>query len=443
MVRIDEYLANNAKANPHKVFAICNGETVTYGQFYNLVTSEAKQYTPQKPVVYRSAQTINSLVTFFAILKANAIAVPLEAEMPDEAFNLLRNSLEKEHTPNDVAIVLYTTGTTGKSKGVMISHRGIVSSALNLIHGQLYDADTTFIISGPLNHIGSLSKIWPIVFNGGAIYILTGLKSMEDFFNALEYPANKLATFMVPAGLRMLMQFGAQRLSSYKDKIDFIETGAAPMAKSDMQYLCELLPKTRLYNTYASTETGVVATYEYSRYGCIEGCLGCPLPNSKLFIEEDGSISVSGTTIMSGYIGDEELTGSILKNGIIHTSDNGYFDDDGQLHLTGRNDDVINVGGYKVAPSEIENLVLAIDGITDCICIPAKHPILGCSIKLLYTCNQEDLITSKDIATYLSARIERYKVPQSYVKVDSIQRTYNGKLNRKYYISDYCCPVKL
>lgn len=436
MNRIDEYLANNAQASPNKVFAICNGETVTYGQFYNLVTSEAKRYTPRLPVVYRSAQSIYSLVTFFAILKADAIAVPLEAEMPYDAFNSLQQKLEKVHTPDDVAVVLFTTGTTGKSKGVMISHSAIENSALNLIHGQKYDADTTFIISGPLNHIGSLSKIWPVVINGGSLYIFTGLKSMDEFFNALDYLTPKVATFMVPAGLRMMMQFGAQRLSSYKDKIDFIETGAAPMAKSDMQNLCKLLPNTRLYNTYASTETGIVATYEYSRYGCVEGCLGSPLPNSKIIIETDGRITVSGKTIMSGYIGDEELSNTILRDGTIYTSDNGYIDADGRLHLTGRNDDVINVGGYKVAPSEIENHVLAIKGITDCICIPATHPILGYSLKLLYTCNHDCTVTGKDIATYLSTRVERYKIPQSYVKVDSIQRTYNGKLNRKYYIAD-------
>lgn len=436
MMRIDEYLAHNAKSYPHKVFAICNDETVTYSQFFDLVAAEAERYTQGTLVVYRSAQSINSLVTFFAVLTANAIAVPLEAEMTDDAFNALRQTLEGIHAPENTAIVLYTTGTTGKSKGVMISHNAIVSSALNLVHGQKYDSDTTFIISGPLNHIGSQSKIWPVVINGGSLYILTGLKSMEDFFNALDYPTHKVATFMVPAGLRMLMQFGSQRLSSYKDKIDFIETGAAPMAKSDMQNLCKLLPKTRLYNTYASTETGIVATYEYSRYGCIEGCLGCPLPNSKISIDADGRISVSGKTIMSGYIGDEALTNSILKDGAIYTSDNGYFDNDGLLHLTGRNDDVINVGGYKVAPSEIENHVLAINGINDCICIPTKHPILGYSIKLLYTCDDDCLVTSKDIATYLSKRVERYKIPQSYAQVDSIQRTYNGKLNRKYYIAE-------
>lgn len=434
-MRIDEYLFKSAERFPEKVFVICGDKSITYADFCAKVEKEATHYQPRKLIVFRASQTIDFLITFFAILKADAIAVPFECSIPDDVLRNYEQSLAQTAVERDVAIVLYTTGTTGKSKGVMISHRAIEASAQNLVFGQRYDSDITFVINGPLNHIGSLSKVWPIVMNGGSLYVLEDLKSMDELFKALELSNTKVATFMVPAGLRMLMQFGSDRLSAYKNKIDFIETGAAPISKSDMERLHALLPETRLYNTYASTETGVVSTYEFSKYGCVEGCLGKPLPNSSINITESGLISVTGDSIMTGYINDEDLTSTTLRDNAIFTSDCGYIDDLERLNLKGRNDDVINVGGYKVAPTEIENLVLAIDGIENCICIPDTHPILGTIVKLLYKCAEGCTITPKEIASYLGTKVEKYKVPQAYAAVSSIKRTYNGKLDRKYYIS--------
>ena len=149
------------------------------------------------------------------------------------------------------------------------------------------------------------------------------------------------------------------------DKIDFIETGAAAISQSDMESLCRLLPKTRLYNTYASTETGIISTYNYNDGKCMAGCLGKPMKHSEFFITEDGHIACKGDTIMSGYVGDPEKTSTVLRNGIIYTSDMGVIDDEGMLHLKGREDDVINVGGFKVSPVEVEDVALSYYGIND------------------------------------------------------------------------------
>ena len=96
---------------------------------------------------------------------------------------------------------------------------------------------------------------------GATLYIIDGMRDMNAVFGALDYPATKMATFFVPASVRMLTQFSAERLASYAEKIDFIECGGAPLPHADMLELCRLLPKTRLYNTYASTETGIISTF--------------------------------------------------------------------------------------------------------------------------------------------------------------------------------------
>ena len=328
--------------------------------------------------------------------------------------------------------MLYTTGTTGKSKGVIISHRTIVADAENLVAGQGFSHDLVFVIHGPLNHIGSLSKIYPIILLGGTLHILDGLRNADVFFDAFK-AAGKYATFFVPANIRFLLSFDAKRFAALADKLDFVESGGTPLSHADMLQLCEILPRTRLYNTYASTETGIIATYNYNDGRCLAGCLGRPMPHSRFVITPEGMISCQGDTLMSGYIGDPELTATVLRGDTVYMSDYGSIDEEGMLHIGGRESEVINVGGYKVAPTEVEDVAMSIEGIRDCICISAEHRIMGKAVKLLVVMKEGVVFDKKTIARYIAARLEPYKVPQLYEQVDTIARTYNGKLDRKFY----------
>ena len=231
----------------------------------------------------------------------------------------------------------------------------------------------------------------------------------------------------------MLIQFSGEQLARYADKIDFIETGAAAISQADMEALCQLLPKTRLYNTYASTETGIIATYNYNSGKCVAGCLGRPMKHSKLMITEDGLIACQGDTLMSGYVGDPERTASILRGDTVYTSDIGMIDEDGLLHLKGREDDVINVGGFKVAPTEVEDAAMSYSKLKDCICIAAEHPITGRALKLLVVMNDGERLNKRELALHLKERLEPYKVPMLYEQVEKVARTFNGKLDRKHY----------
>lgn len=329
--------------------------------------------------------------------------------------------------------ILYTTGTTGKAKGVMISARTWSANAENLIDRLGFTSEQLFIICGPLNHLGSLSKIYPTLMTGGTLYLMQSLKDLGAFFSVFELPFTKFATFLVPSSIRMLLQFAPNELAAVASKIDFIETGAAAISQSDMELLCQTLPHSRLFNTYASTETGIVCSYEFSKYGCVPGLLGKPMKHSSVRIDRDGRVICSGQTLMSGYAGAPELTAQVLINGEIHTSDIGTLDADGMLHLQGRQDDVINVGGYKVNPLEVEDAVSGFEPIADCICIPARHILLGTVPKLLYVPKQGKDVKPKDIADFLKGRLENYKIPLLYEVVDAIKRTYNGKLDRKAY----------
>ena len=344
----------------------------------------------------------------------------------------------------DSDFCLYTTGTTGKSKGVVISQKAVIANSENLIAGQGFSHDLVFIIAGSMEHLGCWSKIFPVLMLGATIYIIEdGMKDIDGFFKAFDLPLEKyslpantkFATFLVPSNIRILLQFASDRLEAIADRIDFLETGAAPMPHSDMLTLCKILPNTRLYNTYASTETGIVSTYNYNDGECIAGCLGHALPHSQFLITPEGHIACKGDTLMTGYKDEPELTKSVLHDDTLFTADNGYIDEQGRLHILGRDDDTINTGGFKVAPFEVEEVALSMPDIDDCICISQPHPVLGNALALLVVLRNGAKLDKRAIALHLSKKLKRYQIPLTYKEVDKIQRTFNGKLDRKFYKS--------
>ena len=117
----------------------------------------------------------------------------------------------------------------------------------------------------------------------------------------------------------------------------------------------------------------------------------------------------------------------------LYTNDRGHLDADGCLHLLGRTDDVINVGGFKVSPPEVEETALSLPGVHDCVCVGVPHPVTGQQLKLLVVLDEGITLDKKSLARQLHDRLEAYKVPLLYEQVQAIRRTYNGKIDRKAY----------
>ena len=437
---LEDYIRIHAEQCPDKVAVVEGDKQTTYSQLWNMVLQHAERFKAEglgerQVKIFRTTQTLDFLVDYFAIHIVGAVAMPLEKDIPEERFLEVENRYGRLVMPEGVADILFTTGTTGVSKGVMVSHEAILADAENLIDGQGFSSELAFVISGPLNHIGSLSKVYPVMMLGATLVVLEGMTDMDLFFKAFQLPYQKMATFLVPASIRILLKLWKKELVKYASKIDFIETGAAPMMQSDMQELAETLPQSRLYNTYASTETGIVCTYNFNDGLYLAGCVGEVLKNAEVFTDIDGRISCRGRMIMSGYADEPELSAAVMRDGTVFTSDIGYFDEAGRLHLTGRMDDVINVGGYKVSPSEVEDAAMAIDGVRDCICVAVEHPVMGNALKLVVAMRDGETLDKRKIARFLAGRLERYKVPMVYEQTNEVRRTYNGKLDRKSYRS--------
>lgn len=432
---IAQAIAHHAATAPDRTALRLGNERMTYAQLQQAIDQECQRLgTLQgQSVPFRATCTFDTVVRYFAIHRAGGVAVPLEKDYSESLFLKMQQQLAAKPCPQGTADLLFTTGTTGTPKGVMVSHRAMVANADNLVGAQGYSPDITFIVNGPLNHIGSLSKLYATMLAGGTAYLLDGIKDFDAFFATVRAAEGKVATFLVPASIRLLMTFAADALAEVADRIEFVETGAAPIMQPDMERLCRLLPHARLFNTYASTETGIIATHDYNSDLCQSGVLGRPMRHSHLHINAAGHVVCSGDTLMTGYWDNPALTAQLLTADGLVTNDVGTLDVEGRLCLQGRNDDVINVGGFKVAPTEVEEQVLASGMVRDCICTPFTHPVIGTAVQLLVVVDPQANFNKRALLLWLKERLESYKLPQRLQVVDHIERMKNGKLNRKAY----------
>ncbi len=218
-----DYVAKVVERYPDDPAVICHGEQLTYAQLWDEVGKEALILCDIEHVqegqfyIQKCTQDIAYVVRFLAL-----------------------------HLIGARCDILYTTGSTGNPKAVLLSDEGMIANGENLIDAMGFHHGLTFVVCGPLDHFGPWSKMLPVFMTGGTLHILDGLKDLEALFDALR-PAStsndkaKSATFLVPSAIRMLLQCCRERLAELADCIEFIETGAAPIATVDMQQLREVI----------------------------------------------------------------------------------------------------------------------------------------------------------------------------------------------------------
>lgn len=341
-----------------------------------------------------------------------------------------------------VSEILFSTGTTGREKGIVITHGNDIAIAENVIDGVEMPRDNVELILSPLNHSHGLRRYYANMINGSSVVLLGSAMNMARFMKDLdEYHVN--AVDMVPSALTVVLRLSKGRLADYADALDYIQFGAAPMADADRLRICELLPRTRLFNFYGSTESGCIAIYDFNRPDAKKSCVGHPTRNAEIFMVDDerrpiassatnpGLLSSRGGMNTPGYWQDEEETRKVLADGVIYSNDIAYFDEDGDIILMGRRGDVINVGGNKVSPDEIENAAMKIAGIADCGVIPVEDAAKGFVPKLFVQLKAGATFDPVAIRRELMRSLEPYKVPAAIVQIKKIPRSFNGKLLRR------------
>jgi len=363
---------------------------------------------------------------------------PEELPSDGEAPGIRRHEYEF-HTPQ--AEILFTTGTTGQPKGIVLSHQANIALAENIIYGVEMSQDAVELVPMPLSHSHGLRTCYAHLVNGSTAVLLDGVTNLGVFFEMVEkYAVNALD--ISPTLAKLLLKIAKSGLQKIAPKLDYIELGTAGLEDETKHALRELFPNTRLYNFYGSTEAGRCCVLNFQAFDDT-GCIGFPAVNARVrIVDEDGcpitgtrrapgAIAVAGAMVMEGYLNSPELTASVLREGTLYTNDLGYMDREGRIYVLGRRDDVINYKGIKIAPEEIESVADQYSAVTDCACVPTEDSLCG-QVPMLFVCVKDAAsFDREEMLSWLKQRLEPSRVPAQIKTVNAIPRSANGKVQRK------------
>ncbi len=344
----------------------------------------------------------------------------------------------------DICAIVFTTGTTGKAKGVMLDYASSVF--YSELHVKVLDFSNkdVYLWIQPLDKANGISMFGGAIISGATAVHYGELAFVRGFFEAVAAYGVNLIRIPV-ASATLLLKAMPEAFAQYSGQIRVIEFSTGALHEKHMHSLRELMPDTLLLLYYGSTETGNMATLDFREEFCKDGCIGKVLPGRKIrFLDENGSFMektsaetpgiffCEGGRVMAGYWKDPELTAKTLVGGGVVMADLGYCEDDGYYWLTGRKDDVIATGGHRVAPYEIENAAMRIPGVRECVCAPVPDAILGSVPKLFVVMEDGAEFSAAAILKVLAAHLETFKLPRAIVEIESIPRIGdNQKIDRK------------
>ena len=338
-----------------------------------------------------------------------------------------------------VADIMFTTGTTGEPKGVQLTQGNIAAAANNINTFIQNDNNDIEMIALPISHSFGIGRMRCALSNGQTVILLGSFANTKRFFRFME--EYKVSGFgMVPASWAFLKKTSGMKIGDYKDQLHYIEIGSAPMPIEDKKALLETLPDTRICMHYGLTEASRSAFMEFREYKGNLNSIGKQSPNMTIKImdenghevpdETEGEICVSGKAVTKGYLNlpkDDSFWGDYFRTG-----DWGYRDEKGILYLKSRKKELINVGGKKLSPLEVEEVLMELDFVKDCACIGAADPegVLGEVVKAFIVSDEPDKIQYDIIDELIGKKLEAYKHPRMYELIDAIPKTSSGKVQR-------------
>lgn len=339
----------------------------------------------------------------------------------------------------DTAVILYTSGTTGRPKGAMLTHLNIVHSALHYaVCMGLTEADRS-VVAVPLSHVtGLVAQMHTLAAVGGALVLLDGFKAPS--FLPLAAQERMSHTVMVPAMYQLCLlqdDFARYDLSSWR----IGAYGGAPMAPATIARLAERLPKLVLLNCYGATETASPTTvmppgHTARRPDSVGVAVPCgrvkivDLDGATLPPGETGEVWIHGPMVVRGYWNDANATAASFTEGWWHSGDLGRLDGDGYLEVLDRLKDVIIRGGYKVFSSEVEAVLAQHPAVVESAVVGYACPVLGERVHAFVSLRTP--AAEADLTGHCAARLADYKVPERWTfSTDPLPRNANGKLMKR------------
>ncbi len=387
--------------------------------------------------------------------------IAIEKPHPDMHFFediIQKSSADEVSNPVDdqeTTILIYTAGTTGSPKGVMLSHTSFSTYVLDNVAPPDPELAESNILTVPLYHVAGIQAMMAAIY-GGRTLVMERQFEPEEWMTLVETEKVNRA-MMVPTMLKQLIDhpnFKKHDLSSLK----VITYGAAPMPLPVIRKALEEFPGVSFINAFGQTETASTITALGPEDHLITGTpeerekklrrlasIGKPMPDIEMKVIDDkgkklgpgevGEILARGPRVMSGYWKDEEKTKKTIdKEGWVHTGDVGYFDEDGYFFLAGRSSDIIIRAGENIAPEELENVIREHPNVEDVAIIGVPDETWGeepRAVVVLKKGIKKSKEAEDEIMEFCRQNLASYKRPRSVIFIDELPRNPVGKLIKR------------
>ncbi|MDO9337581.1 MAG: malonyl-CoA synthase [Caulobacter sp.] len=338
--------------------------------------------------------------------------------------------------PEDLAAICYTSGTTGRSKGAMLTHGNLTANALTLVKLWRFTAADVLIHALPIYHVHGLFVATNVIMAAGASMIF---RAKFDAAEVLGLMPQATALMGVPTFYtRLLDQPGLTAESTAAIRL-FISGSAPLLAETHRAF--EARTGQVILERYGMTETGMNTSNPYDG-ARVAGTVGPPLPDVQLRITdpdsgaamaagEIGMIEVRGPNVFAGYWRMPEKTAAEFRpGGWFITGDLGKIDEAGYVHIVGRGKDLIISGGLNVYPKEVEAEIDALPGVVESAVIGLAHPDLGEGVTAVIATGGKAGLTEEAVLAALSERLARFKQPKRVLFVDDLPRNAMGKVQK-------------
>nr|AHA42444.1 4-coumarate:CoA ligase [Cannabis sativa] len=356
---------------------------------------------------------------------------------------------EVEISPDDVVALPYSSGTTGLPKGVMLTHKGLVTSVAQQVDGEnpnlYYSKNDVVLCVLPLFHIYSLNSVMLCSLRAGATILIMPKFEIGSLLGLIERYKVSVAPIVPPIVLAIAKYPDLHKydLSSLK----VLKSGGAPLGKELEDTVRAKFPNVTLGQGYGMTEAGPVLTmslaFAKEAFDVKAGACGTVVRNAEMKIvdpetgsslprNQPGEICIRGDQIMKGYLNDPESTkNTIDKEGWLHTGDIGFVDDDDELFIVDRLKELIKYKGFQVAPAELEALLLTHPNISDAAVVPMKDEAAGeVPVAFVVRSNNPE-VTEDQIKQFISKQVVFYKRISRVFFIDAIPKSPSGKILRK------------
>ncbi|MDF9716879.1 MULTISPECIES: long-chain-fatty-acid--CoA ligase [unclassified Nocardioides] len=347
--------------------------------------------------------------------------------------------------PDDTCLVMYSSGTTGRPKGVMLTHRNMVSHTVNGHDGWTFEPDDVSLVAMPLFHVGGSSYVL-FGIHDGIRSIMTREPDGASLAGAIMAGATK--TFLVPAVLAQVLQSGPDAIKLFSALTGYTY-GAAPMPPPLLRAAMQAWPATDFIQVYGLTEVAGVATHlmpEHHRDAEHPERLvsaGVALPQMEVrvvdpatledvAVGENGEIWLRGPQVMKGYLGKPEETAKVITaDGWFRSGDVGRLDAEGFLYVHDRIKDMIISGGENIYSPEVERVLAEHPAVLECAVIGVPDDRWGETVKAVVALKPGTEATEQEIVDFCRERLAHFKCPRSVDVLPALPRNPTGKILKK------------